>query len=114
MSDDRLPTSLWVDGHLHALTARGIPYYIVNKGEYSSGMVMVKIINPREACMLLSQQRDLDGKMGWVHALGEEVVEEKQADAYIARSVERDPDVWVIEVESRDMSNPFDGDIFEV
>ncbi len=113
MGDDRLPTALWVEGHLHTLTAQGIPFYITNKGAHSSGTVMVKIVNPGQACMLLNQQRNLDGEMGWVHALGQDNVEEKEADAYISRTVKRDPDVWVIEIESREMVNPFDGDIFE-
>lgn len=114
MSDDRLPTSLWVDAHLAQLSARGIPYYILNKGPEDSGIVLLKLFAPAEReCCLLIQQRNFEGVMGWMHALGQNSVEERKADEYIARAIVRDPDLWVIEIEDAQMHNPFEGKIFE-
>ena len=110
--DDRIPTALWVDAHLRKCAAEAIPAYVINKGAYASGTVLVKLNNLEGSCVLLVQQRDLEGNLGWMYAGGqEERLAEKEADAYIRRSIDRDPDVWVIEIEDREMNNPFEGRI---
>ena len=55
------------------------------------------------------QQRDLDGVLGWLPIYSEGAAEDSEVEAYIARSVKRDPDLWVIEVERADGDNPFTG-----
>lgn len=110
--EGRLQTGLWVETQLHTLTIKGIPYYIANKGAYASGMVMVKLSNLEGQCKLLQQQRDLDGVLGWMGLFDGGLVEERQADEYIRRSIDRDPDLWVVEVEDREMKNPFEGKVF--
>lgn len=112
MNDDRLPTALYVDAHLRRLAAEGVYYYILQKGAYASGSILLKINGIENGCVLLQQQRDLDGKMGWMKMLKGDVAPETDADAYIARARDRDPDLWVIEVEDRGLNNPFEGKIF--
>ena len=107
----RLPTGIWMEAHLRRLNGEGVSYYIVNKGAYASGTVLVKIIGSNDECVLMSQQRDMDGNLGWMHVLGQETVEETDADSYIRRSITRDPDVWIIEIEDKSMTNPFEGKI---
>ncbi|MCK5284024.1 MAG: DUF1491 family protein [Alphaproteobacteria bacterium] len=112
MTDDRLPTALWVDAHLHTLTASGLAFYIINKGEYNSGIVLLNLANTKGMCRLLIQQRNFEtNEMGWISALSQETVEEQEADRYIQRALKRDPDLWVIEVEDPEMQNPFEGKI---
>lgn len=112
MSDDRLPTALYVDAHLKRLTSEGVFYYILNKGAYASGTVMLKLNGLDKGCQVLQQQRDLNGVMGWMKMLKGEIVAESEADAYINRAIDRDPDLWVIEIEGRDHENPFEGKVF--
>ena len=112
MQDDRLPTHLYVDAHLRKLTQNAIPYYIVQKGAASSGTIILKITNPGEGCRVLQQQRNLDGEMGWMTLFKGETVEENEADAYIQRATDRDPDLWVIDIEERTLKNPFEGKEF--
>lgn len=112
MSEDRLPTGLWLDAQLRVVAQQGIPYTVVNKGAYASGTVMLKIYAPGEGCLLWQQQRNLDGDLGWMALFKGAMTPEAEVDAYIARAVDRDPDLWVIEVEDREKRNPFEGKTF--
>ena len=105
---DALPVHIWIDAQLSTLNARGIFYYIHRRGEQNTGTILLKLNSLSGICKLIVQQRDLDGNLGWVNALRKELVEETDADSYIARSISNDPDLWVIEIEDREMNNPFD------
>lgn len=109
MDEGRLPTALMVDAVLRQCDIDFIPYYVVQRGEYASGIVLAKFGAAQGQAALRIQQRDFDtGKLGWVNALGADLNEESQVDAYISRSIQRDPDLWVIEFETRDGVNPFE------
>lgn len=106
----RTPTHIWVEAKIRELASQGIGVYVTHKGEKMGGLVLLKLSNPKDReCKLLTQQRDLDGVMGWVNVFIEEVIAEQKADDYIVRSVDRDPDLWVIEIEQEEMLNPFVG-----
>ncbi len=105
--DSQLPVHLLIDAQLRPLNARGIFYYIQQRGEQNTGTILLKLNGLSGGCKLLIQQRDLDGKLGWANALRKELVEEKDADNYITRSISNDPDLWVIEIEDSKMNNPF-------
>ncbi len=106
-----LPVHLWIDAQLRPLNDRGIFYYIHQRGERNSGVVLLKLNGLAGACRLLIQQRDLEGDLGWMDALDKEQVEERAADDYIQRAIARDPDLWVIEIEDKQMHNPFEGKV---
>lgn len=107
-----LPTSLWVDAGLRHCTAQGIGAFVVNKGSYAGGSVVLKLNTLDGLARVLIQTRSLEGRPGWMDIFDEREVDESRADAYIQRSVDRDPDLWVIEIESKDQYNPYGGDIF--
>lgn len=106
----RLPVHLLIDAGLKPLNDRGVFYYIQQRGEKNTGTILLKLNNLKGQCRLLTQQRDFDGEMGWVNAMRKEHVEEVDVDQYIQRAISRDPDLWVIEIEDREMNNPFEGD----
>ena len=74
---------------------------VARRGDPYSGIIILKLNQLDAGCRVMSQLRGLDGKLGWLEALDGALVPEAEADAYIARQVKRDPDLWVIEIEDR-------------
>lgn len=72
------------------------------------GTVLFKIYQPPDKCRLLSQIRNFDGQIQWLQAHKEEFIDEVEASIRIRKAIDRDPDVWVIEVETKDCNLPFD------
>ena len=105
----RLPTGLWVTAVLRQLPARGQAGYVIQQGDDQRGTLLVRLSGRDGSCRLELQQRDLDGRLGWVPALSEAEPGPDRVDEYVARSRLRDPDLWVIEIEVPDAAstNPF-------
>jgi len=108
MSDNRLPTDLWVSAGLRRASDKNVPIAVMRRGERQSGTVILKLNQLDRGCRILTQTRDLDGQLTWFGALDGAAVPDAEAEAYIARAVERDPDIWVIEIEHREGWHPFD------
>lgn len=97
-----------IEAILRDLTAKAVPYYILQTGNQASGLILLKMNGLNGQTRLLARQRNfMTDTLEWVPALKEEIIPEAEADAFIERSKRRDPDLWVIEVEDRQMVNPF-------
>jgi hypothetical protein len=57
MTEDRIPTELWVSAHVRKCAALGVPAYVIRKGAPASGTIMLKIMGRAGACRLLVQSR---------------------------------------------------------
>lgn len=82
---------------------------MLRRGDPTGGMVLLKINRIEQGCTMLTQTRDPAGRLAWLAAMAGALVPEAEADAYIARAVKRDPDLWVVEIESRSGEHPFEG-----
>jgi hypothetical protein len=112
MFEERLPTHLWLMAAVRQCNDRGQHAYILHKGERLGGLVLLKLVHRGGQASLYVQQRDLEGAMGWMSVLKAENASEVAANAYIARNRQRDPDLWVVEIESPPDSFPFEGKRF--
>ncbi len=106
--DDRLPTHLWVMAHIRAADAQGVTMMVLRKGDPGRGTVILKLNRLDGTFGVLVQVREGE-RLGWSRGTGAEPVDEAAADAYIARQIRYDPDVWVIEVEDRQGRHWFEG-----
>lgn len=109
MDEGRLPTDIWVRAHLRRLSAAAVPAAVVKRGDPHGGMVVLKVNRFDLGCRVLTQTRDLDGVLCWFPAFDGRLVPEVEADDYISRQAARDPDLWVVEVETRDGEHGFEG-----
>jgi hypothetical protein len=107
MAEPRLKAGLWVKMALRMADRDGRAGVVLRKGDADSGGVLV-VLRGRDGLCVLSQVRAADGALAWMRATGTAPVDQAAADAYVARQVRFDPDIWVLEFDSRDMSPPFE------
>lgn len=110
MSEARVKAGLWVGMALRLGDSSGRPGAVLRKGDADSGGILI-VLRAREGLCVLSQMRAADGTQGWLRSTGPAPVTQEDADAYIARQVRRDPDVWVVEFEAPDLLPPFEARI---
>ena len=105
----RLPSHVWIMAAVRGCHRDGHPAFVVRKGERTTGLAIVKVNRLDGTAAVYVQQRDLDGVLGWQPIFPNGPADDAEAEAYIERSIKRDPDLWIIEVERADGENPFEG-----
>ena len=106
-----LTTGLWVSAQVRLCDRAFIPATVVRRGDPDAGTVLLKVNRFEAGVTVFTQASTLDGEPAWSRGTGPKPVTEPEADAYIARQVDRDPDVWVVEIEDRRGTYVIDGKI---
>jgi len=96
----RLKTDIWVKALIRRCDLAAIAVAVTARGDSDAGAVLLKLTARDGTGTVLAQTRRPDGTLGWMRATGPEPVAEADAAAYIARQRGRDPDLWVVEIES--------------
>jgi hypothetical protein len=101
----RIRSEIWVSAYLRRCQAAGVPAVIVRRGDEHAGAIylsinrldgMVHLYGPAPAGL-----EDSDTDRRWVSCLGAEPVKATEADLYLARQINFDPDIWIVEIEDR-------------
>ena len=107
MSEPRVKAELWVSMALRMGDRDGRPGMVLRKGYADAGGVLV-VLHGRQGMSVLSQVRGVGGDVAWMRGTGTAPVDQQSADAYVARQIKFDPDLWVIEFEAPDLLPPFE------
>lgn len=96
----RLAAGLWVQAYVRRLQLANIPAYVTAKGDPTAGSVIVKCARLDGTACAKARRFDMaTGARVWdVLADGPE----SEVDASLARQRGFDPDLWIVEIESRD------------
>ena len=78
---------------------------VVRHGDDLAGTVLIKLYQHGIGATVFERTVDMDGNRSWMRATGPDPVPEFEADEFIRKQVKFDPDLWVVEVESRDGSH---------
>jgi hypothetical protein len=106
-----LNTGLWVSAQVRLCDRAFIPATVVRRGDPDAGTVLVKLNRFEAGVTVYTQASTLDDEPAWSRGTGPAPVAEADADAYIARQVARDPDLWVLEIEDRKGIYKLDGKV---
>ena len=106
MEPARLRARTWIDACLTVCRAEAVPATVLARGDADGGSVLLKWRHPEGKGSVLAPMTDLDGNRVWRSATGAEPVPEADCDAYWQRQRGRDPDLWVLEIESRTLWHP--------
>jgi hypothetical protein len=131
-----LPVELTLMAQLRAIEQRGDFYAVLHRGDPHHGVILC-VWRCAGETHLYAQERNIDGVLGWREVRnspsakaegprtmerGPRVKPEGQGraeglefsclDRYIARARDRDPDCWVVEVDTRQNQFPLEGPVF--
>jgi hypothetical protein len=107
----RLKSGIWVKALIRRCDLAAIAVAVVARGDEDAGAILLKFSARDKACFVLAQARGRGGELLWMRATGPTPVADADADAYIERQRRRDPDLWVVEIESGSAETVIDGRI---
>ena len=107
MAEPRLKAGLWVKMALRMADRDGRAGVVLRRGDADSGGVLA-VLRGRDGLVVISQVRTADGAPAWMRGTGAAPVDQAAADAYVARQVRFDPDIWVLEFDAPDLMPPFE------
>jgi hypothetical protein len=108
--DPRVKAGIWVSMALRMADIAGRSGAVLRRGDADAGGILC-VLRGRAGLQVLSQVRDAEGRAAWLRATGEAPVSDAVADAYVARQLARDPDLWVVEFDTPDLKPPFEARI---
>ena len=101
----RLKSEIWVKAYLRRCQSEGATAVLVRRGDADAGAIYIKVSrNDGMALLFGPAPAGLDGaneERRWEPLFAGKPTPEPEADAYVARQIGFDSDIWVVEVEDR-------------
>ena len=92
---------IWVGALIRRAEIGGAFAAVARKGDARAGAVLVKAVNRGDGTSrLYAEATRGDGERVWMQPV--KSTDEPELDAYVARSVKIDPDLWLVEIEDRE------------
>lgn len=93
-----LSTDLWAGALIRRAELAGAFAVVARKGDPRAGAVLVKVVNRRagEAWLYASAVRG-EGEQVWMQPVAS--TDETEIDAFVARQIRFDPDLWIVEID---------------
>ncbi|WP_158802154.1 MULTISPECIES: DUF1491 family protein [unclassified Acidisoma] len=111
MSEARVKAGIWVQAALRLADIGGRPGMVLRRGDADAGGVLAVLRDREGGVSVLSQTRTDGGALAWMRGTGAAPVDDATADAYVARQIRIDPDLWVVEFDAPDLLPPFEGKV---
>ena len=111
MTSARLRSDIWVAAYLRRVASEGAYAVLRRRGAAEAGAIYVLVDRVDGRAALFSPgptNEAVDFERRWLRAHAAEWVDPSVAEARLLSELRNDPDLWVVEVESRDGRNWLD------
>ena len=109
MADPILRAELWIKAQVRICDHAMLSAFIRRRGDPDAGVVIIKLDRLNGSSEVFIQTRSMDGTRAWTRGGGDGPVPHLDAESYITRQAEFDPDIWVLEIEDPNYRYKFDG-----
>lgn len=101
----RISSDLWIRALLRRCAGGGAPAFVVRRGDAERGALFVKVATLDGRARLFgpapASLHEATSERTLVPHLAPDGAPESEIDTYMARQVEFDPDLWLVEIEDR-------------
>lgn len=102
----RLRSDFWVSAYIRRCSHENVPAMLRRRGSSEAGSVLIKIDCLDGTSILFgpspqSEVEDRDAERQFVRLHGAERIDGAEVERRLARQIEFDPDIWIVEVEDR-------------
>ncbi len=109
----RLKSEIWVKAYVRRMSAGGHPSYVIRHGDDDAGAIYIRINRLDGSSALLgpapSGLSGTETDRRWVMHFKGELRPDSEVDVYLEREHRTYPDLWLVEVESRDGQHGLEG-----
>lgn len=95
----RLTSRMTIDALFRRVRAEGGFATVIAKGDESAGAILLLCRDRGEVRSLKERAAGLDGIYEWIPCGPQGVATDSERDSYIQRRRDRDPDLWLIELD---------------
>ena len=101
----RLKSEIWVKAYIRRCQHEGVAVALVRRGDIDAGAIYIKVSHLDGAAVLFGPApagfEEAREERRWQACLEPAPTSEVEVDAYLARQIEFDPDIWIVAVEDR-------------
>lgn len=99
-----LATHMRVSALLQGCQAKGEGAYVIRRGDRTAGALLIRHNHLDGTSTLYARRYTMENEAEWQPTSGEAPIADADADRQIEKRVAGDPDLWVVEVEARDIA----------
>ena len=113
----RLKSEIWVSVYLRRCQAEAIPVVVVRRGDAEAGAIFISVDKlDGTACLYGPAPAGLvtgDVDRRWVRCLRDRASTPEDVELFLARQLEFDSDLWILEIEDKAGRHFLNGDLME-
>jgi hypothetical protein len=97
-----LRSDIWVAAYLRRAGVEGAFATLRRRGAVEAGAIFVMVDRMDGRVALFEPAPSADGERRWIRAHPAEWIEPVDAEARLQRQLRFDPDIWIVDIDSRD------------